>query len=421
MDILAPSSYRDFLRGYWRLLGFCLLATFCSSFGQTFYVALFNGHLQEEFDLSASQLGAIYAAATLLSGIALSWVGALIDRIRLPLYTSLVFAGLAASCLLMSWLPALWLLPVALFGLRLFGQGLMGHLAQTAIGRYFGGFRGRAAGLSPLGVFLGQMVLPVSAVFAMQHWGMDWQTTWLIAAVLLGLWCLKGHFFLHGGGENNYCTLHSSYLSSLAAGDGEVSGGTAQRDWSRGEALRDWRFYALMLSMLAAPFIVTGVLFNQVWLAEQKGWTLSSWALGFISYSVLAATAAPLAGIAVDRIGPIRWLGWALLPMAVGLALLPYIDSLWGVHLLLGSLGLSVGMAMPANTPAWVALYGARHIGAIRAMVSAALVLSTAAAPLIFGLLVDRGGGLRAIVLISLALLLVAWPLRRAVLRSGVA
>ena len=68
-----------------------------------------------------------------------------------------------------------------------------------------------------------------------------------------------------------------------------------------------------------------------------------------------------------------------------------------------------------------VALYGARHIGAIRAMVSAALVLSTAAAPLIFGLLVDRGGGLRAIVLISLALLLVAWPLRRAVLRSGVA
>ena len=43
-----------------------------------------------------------------------------------------------------------------------------------------------------------------------------------------------------------------------------------------------------------------------------------------------------------------------------------------------------------------------------------------AAAPLVFALAVDRGGGLRAIVLISLAVLLAAWPLRRAVLRSGV-
>ena len=414
-------SYWRFLRDYWRLLGFCLLATFCSSFGQTFYVALFNGHLQETFELSASQLAALYATATLISGAALPWVGALVDRMRLPMYTTLVFAGLAGSCLLMSWLPVLWMLLPAYVGLRLFGQGLMGLLAQTVIGRYFEEYCGRAAGISPLGVFLGQLLLPVSAVFAMQYMELDWRTTWLIAAVLIGLWSMKAHFFLHdSGGPNSYCLLHANYLQRIAAAEhsGSSNHDTRCRQWRRGEVLRDWRFHALLVSMLAAPFIVTGVLFNQVWLAEQKGWELTSWALGFVSYSVAAAAVSPLAGIAVDRIGAIRWIGWALLPMGVGLALFPFIEQVWGAHLLLGSLGLSVGMAMPANTPAWVKLYGTQHIGSIRAMVSAALVFSTAAAPLIFGLAIDLGGGLQAIVLISLALLLAAWLLRQAVLRS---
>ncbi len=75
----TPSaSYRHFLRKHRQLLGFCLLVNFCSCIGLTSYLSLFNGHLQREFSLSASQLGGLFAAATLLSGAALPWVGALL-------------------------------------------------------------------------------------------------------------------------------------------------------------------------------------------------------------------------------------------------------------------------------------------------------------------------------------------------------
>ena len=75
----TPSaSYGHFLRGHWQLLGFCLLVNFCSRISPTSCIALFNGHLQWEFSLSASQLGGLFAAATLLSGAALPWVGALL-------------------------------------------------------------------------------------------------------------------------------------------------------------------------------------------------------------------------------------------------------------------------------------------------------------------------------------------------------
>ena len=65
----TPSaSYGHFLRKHRQLLGFCLLVNFCSCIGLTSYLSLFNGHLQREFSLSASQLG----------GAALPWMGALL-------------------------------------------------------------------------------------------------------------------------------------------------------------------------------------------------------------------------------------------------------------------------------------------------------------------------------------------------------
>ena len=416
----TPSaSYRHFLRKHRQLLGFCLLINFCSCIGLTSYLSLFNGHLQREFSLSASQLGGLFAAATLLSGAALPWMGALIDRLRLTQFSALCFAGLATSCLLMAWMPVVWLLLPAYCGVRLCARGLMDNLVRTTTGRYFGAQRGRAAGFGGLGRPLGQMLLPLIAVFAMQSWGLDWRSVWLGVAGMIALWWLLAHLLLGAEGEGGYRSLHAAHLQRMAAGEGDVTDGDSQRQWRRGEVLRDWRFHALLVSVLAVPFIFTGVLFNQVWLVEQKGWALEEWALAFISCALLGAAVAPLAGIAVDRIGPIRWLGWALLPIAMGLALFPFVDHIIGAHLLLGLMGLTGGMMMPVSAAAWAGLYGTRHLGAINAMVSSALMFATAAAPLVFGLAVDLGAGVGVVMLLGLVPLGLAWPLRRGVLRGS--
>ena len=52
------------IAGYWRLirahprfLGFGFLLAFVSSFGQTFYVALFGGEIRDAFNLSHGEFG----------------------------------------------------------------------------------------------------------------------------------------------------------------------------------------------------------------------------------------------------------------------------------------------------------------------------------------------------------------------------
>ena len=54
-----------------RFVSFGFFLALFSSFGQTFYIALFNGVLNDELGLSSSQLGGLYGAATSISAVLL--------------------------------------------------------------------------------------------------------------------------------------------------------------------------------------------------------------------------------------------------------------------------------------------------------------------------------------------------------------
>ena len=67
-------KYLKFVSLNWKglLFGAILMAT--SSFGQTYFVALYSGSFRGFFSLSDGELGAIYAVATLLSALTLPWI-----------------------------------------------------------------------------------------------------------------------------------------------------------------------------------------------------------------------------------------------------------------------------------------------------------------------------------------------------------
>ena len=74
-------DYLRFIAANPRFLSFGVLGAFFSSFGQTFFVALFGGQWRAEFDLSHGDFGALYSLGTLASGLVLIWLGRKIDRI----------------------------------------------------------------------------------------------------------------------------------------------------------------------------------------------------------------------------------------------------------------------------------------------------------------------------------------------------
>ena len=66
-----------------KIIIFGFIFTFFSSFGQSFFIGLFNSNIRADLNISHGQFGAIYALATLISSFTLIWVGKKIDDFKL--------------------------------------------------------------------------------------------------------------------------------------------------------------------------------------------------------------------------------------------------------------------------------------------------------------------------------------------------
>ena len=62
-----------------KVILFGFIFTFFSSFGQSFFLGLFNAPIRTELNITHGQFGNIYAAATIFSSLLLIWVGKKIE------------------------------------------------------------------------------------------------------------------------------------------------------------------------------------------------------------------------------------------------------------------------------------------------------------------------------------------------------
>ncbi len=366
----------------WLAAGFLLI--FASSFGQTFFIALFGGELRAAFDLSHGEFGGLYTMATLASAITLLWLGRLADQGRLRPLALMVLVGLAAASLAMANVNSWFMLVAVLFGLRLFGQGLLTHLAMTAMARWFDSHRGRALSIASLGFPAGEAVLPALAVLSIGLIG--WRQTWVLAALTLLLVAAPLLFWL--------LRREPSVIEERGPASGATTSATARQHWTQGEILRDPRFYALMPGVLAPSFIGTSIFFHQVHLTAIKGWSLGWFAACYPIYALATVCAALVVGWAVDRWCAVRLLPFYLLPMTFGLIALGASDAPAVAVVFMVLAGITSAAAATLLGALWAELYGTRHLGAIRGVVVAGMVLSSALGPGVVGALIDAGIGL---------------------------
>ena len=279
----------------WLASGFLLMLF--SGFGQTYYIALFAGHIKSELILTDGQFGGLYTVGTLASATLLTWAGRFADTIAIRWLGMGVIAGLALTSLAMASVASPWMLAFLLFGLRFFGQGMCTHTSMTAMGRWFNRNRGRAVSLAGLGLPASEGLMPLAAVASMALIG--WRGTWVASAVLLLLLGLPALYFL---------LRHERHPTR---GPGQQADDAAEENrtqWTRGEVLAHPLFYALLPGVLAPPFIITAVFFNQVTLVEIRGWQLEWFAASFPVLAAVHVAAALLAGWMVDRFGAHRLL-----------------------------------------------------------------------------------------------------------------
>ncbi len=374
---MSGRAVRQFLSENAPWLGAGVLLTFLSSFGQTFFISIFAGQIRAEFGLSHGAWGGLYSLGTTVSAIVMIWAGGLTDVYRVRVLGPVVLAGLALAALAMAVNRWVILLPVVIFLLRLFGQGMCSHIAMVAMARWFTATRGRALSIASLGFATGEAVLPISFVAAMAF--VDWHALWLMLAgvALLGIPALMR--LLRQERTPQSLARHASAT------------GMQGRHWTRRDTVMNPLFWFMFPALLGPSAFITAFFFHQVYLAQVKGWLHIQLVALFPLFTGVSILAMFASGWALDKWGTARMMPFFQLPLAVGFTVFSMAQTLSGAALGLSCLALSVGANSTLPAAFWAEFYGTRHIGAIKAMAAAVMVLGSAIGPGLTGRLIDMG------------------------------
>ena len=379
-----------------KVILFGFIFTFFSSFGQSFFLGLFNTSIREALSITHGQFGSIYASATLLSSLILVWIGKKIDDMNILKFASYVAILLAISCLFFSKISSIFFLFFSIFLMRLSGQGLMSHTATTTIARYFERNRGRALSTTWLGLSLAEFILPLLVVFLLTI--IEWRNIWLSISILVIVILPLTSLLL----------VKNITLNSRENSNNKSKKVKKVKQWKRIEVLKDYRFYIVCLNMLAMPWIATGTFVYQSFISSSKGWGPYVIAQSFMIYSIFSVLTLFLSGFLIDKFSSRKLLIYMNIPLLFSAYILFSFSSPISSFVFLGLIGVSNGLANVLGSSTWAEIYGVKYIGSIKALTTALMVFSTAFGTALFGILIDRSFSIEQIALVSGSYILIA-------------
>jgi len=370
----------SFIRDNRAWLGAGMILTVLSSFGQTFFISIFAPVIQRDLGLSHAEWGLSYAAGTMLSALIMVWAGGLTDSMKVRQLGPLVMLGLAAACIAMALNPVALLIPVVILGLRFFGQGMMTHVAMVAMARWYARSRGRAISIAGLGFSVGEALLPIIFVAAMGF--VNWRWLWVFAALLI---LMIIPFLMR---------LLRTERSPQSLAESSETMGLDQRHWTRRQVVGTRLFWCMVPSILGPSAFVTAYFFHHAHFAATKGWSQLGLVATFPIYTAVSVISMLIAGWVIDRFGSGRLVPVFQLPMALGFVVFSTSSSLFGAALGMVLMGISTGMNSTLPGAFWAEYFGTRHLGSIKALATAIMVLGSALGPGITGVLIDAGVGI---------------------------
>ena len=396
----------------WRMVALAALMLGLTGPGQTVGVSVFVDPMMGDLGLTRSQVSAAYLVGTLLAAFALPRIGRALDEHGTRRTLLVVAVLLAVSLAGMGAVVGAVTLTLGFLGIRLLGQGSLSLVATNAVAPWFEGRRGLAIGLvSAFGSALIALV-PLAGAFGIGRIG--WRATWvalgLVVAAALVPVALRGFVDrpsdvgqrADGPAQAREVVVGSSGPAGVPAIG--VTGGSPRRDLTRAEALRTPMLWALIGGTVATGMLTTAMAFHQIDLLGEQGLTPVEAAANFLPQTAATFATVLLVGSLVDRVAP-RWiLLISMLLLATAMLAVPLVRpglSAVGYGMALGASGAAARALEAGAVPR---LYGLRHLGAIRGVVTALGGASTALGPLVLSLGHDVAGGyapvLRALVVV---------------------
>jgi MFS family permease len=383
----------------WRIVAVAALAFGMTGPGQTVGVSVFVDPMMAALELTRSQVSTAYLIGTLAGAVAMPRLGRAIDdhgaRIAMAVVGGLfgvLLAGMAGVVGMVS-------LVVGFTGIRMLGQGGLSLVATTAVAPWFARRRGFAIGVTTAVGSALLSLMPLLSAGVIERIG--WRVTWVVLGAMV--WLIVVPLALRGLIDRP-ADVGQQVDGAPAPELGDHDRPPSRPDvaFTRREALRTPMFWAVAGAVATGGMVGTGLAFHQIDLLGQQGLTPVQAAANFLPQTAAALTATLLVGAMVDRFAA-RWvLLVSMTLLAAAMVGLPLVEPGWSAVLYGVILGASGSSARALEAASFPRLFGLRHLGSIRGVVTSISVASTAFGPLALSIGRDLTGGYVEVLLVLL-------------------
>jgi MFS family permease len=381
--------------------------------GRTQGLGLVTEPLLLDLQIGRVEYAQVNLWATLIGSLFAIGIGRFIDQLGTRIVLTSVAAGLGVVVCAMSGVTSFWPLVITITLTRGLGQSALSVISLTMIGHWFppipagdGARRdspGEAEPKQPTGeasttkaMAIYSIVMSIGFMIAfpvvgslVQSWG--WRTAWFaIGIALIAVLAPASLLFARRAGGSEDQPLQNPHEHRGGSLDPPAEGATWQ------EAIQTPAFWSFSVGAALYGLVASGIgLFNESILAER----------GFgpdVFYQTLIVTAMTAlignfgGGWLATRMPLTTLLSISMFVLALGLAALPHVASIWQVMAWATAMGLGGGLVMVLFFSVWPLVYGRAHLGRIQGAAQAMTVLASAVGPLLLAWCVEWTGSYAA-------------------------
>ena len=221
-----------------------------------------------------------------------------------------------------------------------------------------------------------EMILPITIVLLINLF--SWRYAWLFAGLSILIFFIPLIFIL----LNNHKKRHKDFLK-------KNNNSFLDKNWEIREIIKDKKFYIYLPIYLTPAFVITGLIFHQLFIGEYKDWSKEMIATSFIGYAFFSIIGLFLGGPVIDKFNTKKLIPFLLLPMLISMLLLMFVQNNIVIYYYMALMGLTHGLHRPFTGSLWAELYGVLNLGALRSLLHACGVFASALSPFILGVFID--------------------------------
>ncbi|MCA9893588.1 MAG: MFS transporter, partial [Anaerolineae bacterium] len=220
-----------------------------------------------------------------------------------------------------------------------------------------------------------------------------WRTTWIFLGVAIVLTVLPMWWFFMRDTPEQYGLLPDGATPKSAEESEAEAEVSLANSWRLKEAMRTVLFWIFILGRIMPAAFGTGLIFHQVSIFSEMGYSAEVVAQAFGITSIVSAITTIILGRIISRLPRASMaMAFQLFILGGAMFLAMHVTQDWMLWVYTILMGIMIGCGGTFDGTVWADLFGRHYLGEIRGFASTALVAGTSVGPILFGLSFDTFG-----------------------------